>query len=324
MTLKKPIFFLTAALLATVGAAAGAQEYPNRTVKVVVPYSAGGPADAVARILAQGMTRQLGQPVIVENKAGAAGAIGVDFVAESAPDGYTALFTASPTFNISPHITKSLPYDPLTDFTPIATVVDYTSVLVVNPKLPVKTVAELVRYAKDNPGKVAYSSSGVGSSNHLAGELLANATGTNMLHVPYKGNAPAMTAVITGEVAYMFDSTGTAINFIRGGRVNALAVTSVGRNNMLPHLPTMIEAGTPGFDVVGWYGFLGPAKLPRPVVARFDQAVKTVLSDRAVEQELLKQGFDIKVNSSEQFAARIKREYDLWGKVVRDAKIEKN
>jgi len=322
--LKRTLLGWAIALLAAAGLPVWAQNFPARTVRVVVPYPAGGPADVVARILTPRLATQLRQPVIVDNKAGAAGAIGVDAVAKAAPDGYTLLFAVNSALTINPHISKALPFDPLTDFTPISTVLDYMFILVVNPQVPVNTVAELVGYAKKNPGKVAFSSAGVGSGNHLAGELLKSATGAPMLHVPYKGSAPAMTAVISGEVSFMFDTTGTAINYIRSGKVRALAVTSVARNKMLPDLPTMIEAGTPGFEVVGWYGFIGPVRLPEPVTSRFIQALKVVMSDPAVEEQLRVQGFDIKLTMSEDFAKRIKTEYSLWNKVVRQANIEKN
>ena len=320
---KRMLLCLALALLAGIGLPTWAQDFPRRTIKVVVPYSAGGAVDVVARILAHRLTTQLGQPVIVENKPGAAGAIGVDAVAKSAPDGYTLLFTANSTHTTGPHVTK-VPYNPLTDFTPISTVLDYSFILVVNPKAPVNTVAELVSYAKKNPTAVTFSSAGVGLGTHLAGELLKSITGAPMLHVPYKGNGPAMMAAISGEVTCVFDTTGTAINYIRGGQVRALAVTSMARNRMLPDLPTMIEAGVPGFDVVGWYGFMGPAHLPDPITNRFIQALKVVINDPAVEKQLRGQGFDIKMTMLQDFANRIKIDYALWGKVVSQIHIEKN
>ncbi len=322
--LKRALLGLTIAFLAAANLPAWAQEFPVRTVKVVIPYPAGGPLDVVGRILAPRLATQLGQPVIVDNKSGAAGAIGVDAVAKAAPDGYTLLFTVNATLTISPHTSKTLPYDPLTDFTPIAAVVDLANILVVNPRVPVNTVAELVSYAKKNPRKVAFASGGVGAMNHLEGEMLKSTTGAPMLNVPYKGNAPAMTAVVSGEVAFMFDATGTAINFIRSGKVRPLAVTSLTRNKMLPDLPTMIEAGIPRYEAVLWYGFLGPAHLPEPVASRIIRALKIVLSDPGAKEQLQIQGFDVNLTTSEEFAKRIKTEYSRWGKVVQEANIEKN
>lgn len=320
---KRILLALAFALIALPGAGS-AQRFPERPIKVVVPYPPGGPLDVVARLLAPRLAPQLGQPVIVDNKSGAAGAIGVDAVAKAPPDGYTLLFTVNATLTINPHTSKALPYDSLKDFTPISTVVDLINILVVNPQVPVKTVAELISYAKQNPRAVAFSSAGNGALNHLAGELLKRATGAPMLHVPYKGSAPAETAVMSGEVTFMFDTTGTAINYVRSGKFRALAVTSTTRNKMLPNLPTMIEAGVPGYEIVGWYGFLGPAHLPEPVTGRIVQALKAVMSDPALQEQLRGQAFDINLTMSEDFAQRIKTEYSLWGKVVRDANIEKN
>ena len=320
--LKRTLLLLAIALSSAAGLPAWAQDFPTRTVKVIVPYPPGGPLDVAARILAPRLATQLRQPVILDNKSGAAGAIGVDVVAKAVPDGYTLLFTVNATLTINPHTSKALPYDPLTDFTPIATVVNLSNVLVVNPQVPVNTVAELVSYAKRNQRNVTFSSAGVGALNHLAGELLKSTTGAPMLHVPYKGNAPAMTAVISGEVTFMFDSS--PFNYIRSGKVRPLAVSSVTRKKLLPDLPTMIEAGIPGYEVVGWYGFLGPAHLPEPITSKFIQALKVVMSDPAVKEQLQVQGFDINLTMSEDFAERIKTEYSLWGKVVREANIGKS
>ncbi|MGH8808117.1 MAG: Bug family tripartite tricarboxylate transporter substrate binding protein [Noviherbaspirillum sp.] len=302
---------------------ASAQDYPDRPIKLVVAYAAGGPVDSSARMVAKNLAAQLGKPVIVENKTGAGGAIGADAVAKAAPDGYTLFFAASPTQVINPHVHKSLAYDPIKDFTPISLVAHYTNVLVVNNSVPAKNVAELVSYAKANPDKVSFGSAGKGGSNHLSGELLKKITGAPMLHVPYKGNSPAMTDLIGGQITFMFDITGTAMNYISSGKVRALAVTSSVRNSMLPDLPTMIEAGVPGFDVTGWYGLMGPARLPAAVTAKLNQAVKVALYDAALKQQLSVQGYDVIVSTPEEFAATIKKDYEFWGKVVRDAKIEK-
>lgn len=319
--MSKAIFFALALALVAFPRTGSAQRFPERPIKVVVPYPPGGPLDVVARLLAPRLASQLGQPVIVDNKAGAAGAIGVEAVAKAPPDGYTLLFTVNATLTINPHTSKALPYDSLKDFTPISTVVDIINILVVNPKVPVKTVAELISYAKNNPRVVAFSSAGTGALNHLAGELLKRATGAPMLHVPYKGSAPAETAVMSGEVTFMFDTTGTAINYVRSGKFRALAVTSTTRNKMLPDLPTMIEAGVPGYEIVGWYGFLGPARLPDPVTGKFIQALKAVMDEPALQEQLRSQAFDINLTTSADFAKRIQVEHALWGKVVRDANI---
>ena len=254
---RKPlaVALSTLALLTTAIAtdSALAQSYPSRPVRLLVGYAAGGPVDVGARMMAPALQKQLGQPVLIENRAGASGTLAGDLVAKATPDGYTLFFAASPTQTINPHVQKNMPFNPLKDYTPISLLVDYTNVLVVNKDFPAKTVSELVAYAKANPGKVSFGSAGVGGSNHLSGELLKKTTAADMLHVPYKGNAPAMADVIGGKITFMFDIVGTARNFITGERVRALAVTSTRRNRMLPNLPTMIEAGVPKFDVTGWY-----------------------------------------------------------------------
>ena len=320
---KRILLGLAVALLIS-PAVASAQGFPERAIRVVVPYPPGGPLDVVARVLAPRLAAQLGQPVIVDNKSGAAGAIGVDAVAKAAPDGYTMLFTVNATLTVSPHTSKSPPYDPLTDLTPIASVVDLVNILVVHYQVPANTVAELIAYAKRNPKKVTFSSAGVGAMNHLGGELLRNATAAPMLHVPYKGNAPAMTAVIGGEVSFMFNAIAAVKPHITSGKVRPLAVTSLTRNKMLPDLPTMVEAGVTGFEVVIWYGFLGPARLPEAITGKYLQALKVVMNEAAVQESLQAQGFDINLMTSSEFAKRLKDEYLLWGEVIRETNVEKN
>ena len=323
MSARKPIALIIAACSFAATALVQAEEYPDKPIKLVVAYAPGGPVDTTARIIARSLETQLGKPVIVENKAGAGGALGAGTVAKSTPDGYTLFFAASPTQVINPHIHASLTYDPIKDFTPISLVANYTNVLVANNNVPARNVQELIAYAKSNPDKVAFGSAGKGASNHLSGELLKKISGAPMLHVPYKGNQPAMTDVMSGQITFMFDITSTAMTYITSGRVKALAVTSTARNSMLPELPTMIEAGLPGFDVTGWYGVMGPAKLPAPVVAKLNKSLKTVLSDPALMQQLRTQGYDLVYSTPEEFGGRIEKELNFWGKVVRDARIEK-
>jgi tripartite-type tricarboxylate transporter receptor subunit TctC len=319
---KAKLAILAVALLTVHMGPASAQDYPTRPIRLVVPFAAGGAVDVVARILAQRLSSQLGQSIVVENRLGAAGAIGAATVAKASPDGYTLLFTANSTHTTVPHVSKPL-YDPLTDFTPIATVLDYSFVLVTNPKSSIATVADLLAYGRTHPDKINFSSAGVGSGPHLAGELLRAATDVPMQHVPYSGNAPAMTAVIAGDVTFLFDTTGTAINYINGGQVRPLAVTSSSRNRMLPNLMTMAESGITGFDVVGWYGFMGPANLPVPIVDRLVAAIRSVLADAGVADQIQRQGFDIRTSRPSEFASRLKADYVLWGKAVKQAGIRK-
>jgi tripartite-type tricarboxylate transporter receptor subunit TctC len=319
---RRLLLAITTIALAALSAAASAQGYPTRPLKFLVGYAPGGPVDAAARIMAQALQKELGQPVIVENRPGASGAIAADLVAKSAPDGYTIYFAASPTLTITPHVQKSMPVDVLKELAPIVNIVDYTNVLLINKDFPARNVAELIAYARANPGKVAFGSAGMGASNHLSAELLKKSTGTDMVHIPYKGNAPAMADVIGGKIAFMFDITGTAKGFVDSGRARALAVTSRERNRSLPDVPTMIEAGVPGFEVTGWYALLGPAGLPREPLARLNAAVRAALADPALARQLADLGYDVKPLSPEALAARIKREYDLWGEVSKDIKFE--
>ncbi|MCC6889437.1 MAG: tripartite tricarboxylate transporter substrate binding protein [Hyphomicrobiales bacterium] len=313
---------LAISLIGLPGFSAKAQDYPNRPIRLVVPFAAGGAVDVVARILAPRLSSELGQSVVVENRLGAAGAIGAAAVAKSEPDGYTLLFTANSTHTTVPHVSKT-PYDPLTDFTPVATVLDYSFVLVANAKSSIMTVADLLAYGRQHPDRMNYSSAGVGSGPHLAAELLQAATGVRMQHIPYSGNAPAMTALISGEVAFLFDTTGTAISYVTGGQVRALAVTSASRNAMLPEVPTMIEAGIKGFEVVGWYGLMGPPKLPDLLTDRLAKTVHVAMADSAVQDQLRRRGFDIRISPKAEFASRLKADHALWGKAVAQARLGK-
>jgi tripartite-type tricarboxylate transporter receptor subunit TctC len=301
---------------------AQAQTFPSRPVRLMVGYAAGGPVDLGARMMAPGLQKQLGQPVLVENKPGASGTVAGDYVAKVAPDGYTLFFAASPTLTINPHVQKKMPFNVLTDFTPLTLLVDYANVLVVNKDVPAKTVAELVAYAKANPEKVSFGSAGIGGSNHLSAEMLKKATGAPMLHVPYKGNAPAMADVMGGKITYMFDIVSTARSFINDGRVRALAVTSKSRNHMLPNLPTMIEAGVPGYEVTGWYALVGPLQLPQAVSTRLITAARAALAEPDMKKQLVDAGYDVVSSTPQALQAKIKADYDLWARVSEGIKFE--
>ena len=318
--------FFTCGALAVAGSmlasSVQAQTYPARPVRLLVGYAAGGPVDLGARMIAPGLQKQLGQPVLVENKPGASGTVAGDSVAKATPDGYLLFFAASPTLTINPHVQKTMPFNPLKDFTPLTMLVDYANALVVNKDVPVKTVAELVAYAKAHPDKVSFGSAGIGGSNHLSGEMLKKATGAPMLHVPYKGNAPAMADVMGGKITYMFDIVSTARSFISDGRVRALAVTSKIRNPMLPNVPTMIEAGVPGYEVTGWYALVGPPGLPQPVSTRLITASRAALADADMKKQLVDAGYDIVSSTPQVLQAKIKSDYDLWAKVSEGIKFE--
>ena len=294
----------------------------GQTVRLVVGYAAGGPVDAAARLFAPALSRELGQPVVVENRAGAGGAMGGDAVAKAAPNGLLLFFAASPTMTISPHILKSMPFDPAKDVTPIAPILSYANVLVVNKDQPFKTVPELISYAKAHPNKLAYGSAGMGASNHLSGELFALRTGTTLTHVPYKGNAPAMTDVIGGQINMMFDIIGSARNYVSSGRVLAVAVTSRERNVSMPDVPTMREAGLADYEVGGWYGLYGPAKLPADMVQRLNEATRKALAGDELKAKWAEQGYDLWVGSPQLLADRAARELALWATVTKGVQVQ--
>ncbi|NBQ86169.1 MAG: tripartite tricarboxylate transporter substrate binding protein [Betaproteobacteria bacterium] len=296
---------------------AQAQALPpaGSTVRLVVGYAPGGPVDAGARLFAPHFSRELGLPVVVENRPGAGGATGGDSVVKAPPNGQLLFFAASPTMTISPHILKAMPFDPLKDLTPIAPILSYANVLVANLQQPFKTVPELIAHARANPGKVAYGSAGIGASNHLSGELLALRTGTQMSHVPYRGNAPAMTDVIGGQIQMMFDIIGSARNYVASGRVRPLAVTSRERNPSMPDVPTMREAGVPDLEVGGWYALFGPLKMPPEMVARYNEAARRALANEELRAKLIEQGYELWVGTPQQVTERTARELALWATV---------
>ncbi|MBF6988143.1 Bug family tripartite tricarboxylate transporter substrate binding protein [Cupriavidus sp. IK-TO18] len=304
------------------GAAWATDAYPSRPVKLLVGYAPGGPVDTAARIYAEQLGRVLKQPVVVDNRAGASGAIAADMTAKATPDGYTLYFVASPTMTMTPLIQRSVNFNPVKDFTYIGLITDYTNVLLVNKDFPAKNVGELVDYARKHPQDVSFGSAGVGASNHLSAELLAQMNGVKMLHVPYKGNSPAMADVMSGKVTFMFDITGTAIGHINGGKVRALAVTSKTRNPALPTVPTMIESGQKDYDLTGWYALIGPQKLPADVVDKLVKAQKAIGDDPAYRQRMAAGGYDVNVSTPKQLGDRIQRELALWGGVVKKAGIQ--
>lgn len=309
-------------LLALVQGTAMADNYPARPVKLIVGYAPGGPVDTAARIYADFLGRTLKQPVVVDNRAGASGAIAADLTAKATPDGYTLYFVASPTMTMTPLIQKSVNFNPTKDFTYVGLITDYTNVLLINKDFPAKNVTELVEYARKHPEGVSFGSAGVGASNHLSAELLAQMGGVKMLHVPYKGNSPAMADVIGGKVTFMFDITGTAIGHIQGGKVRALAVTSKTRNAALPTVPTMIESGMKNYDLTGWYALIGPQKLPADVVDKLVKAQKSIGDDPAFQQRMTQGGYDLDITGPKPLADRIQRELKLWAGVVKTANIQ--
>jgi tripartite-type tricarboxylate transporter receptor subunit TctC len=311
--------FIVFALAST---CAVAQPYPNKPIRLLIPFSAGGPTDVLARAIAPRLSESLGVPVIVENKVGAGGSLAMDAVAKAAPDGYTIGMGHSGTQSINPHLYAKLPYDSLKDFSPITPVVSYVNVLVCNPNVPVKTVADLVAYAKANPDKVSFASGGTGATNHLSGELLKAVTGAPMLHVPYKGSAPALVDVMSGNATCMFDILVTSLPQIRGGKVRALAVTSAKRSGYAPDIPTMRESGITGYEEAGsdlWFGVLGPAGMPKPIVDRLNAELVKALKTPEVGERIRAQAYDVWTLTPEEFAAFLRTDHARWGKVVKFA-----
>lgn len=322
---RKALAMLTAGALWSLATPlpAMAQPAPIPTlIKLVVGYTPGGPVDGAARLLAPALAQELGTQVIVENRAGAGGSMGGDVVAKAVPDGATLFFGASPTITINPNVQRRMPFDPMKDLTPIAPLVAYTNVLVVNKDLPVRSVAELLAYAKANPQKVFYGSAGVGSSNHLSGALLEKMTGAPMAHVAYKGSAPALSDVMGGTLAMMFDIIATSRPFIESGKVRALAVTSRQRNRMLPEVPTMIESGVADFDVGGWFGLYGPARMDPAQVARINAAAVKVLAREAVAARLLDQGYEVWSGAPAVLDQKGQYDRKLWATVSKGIEAE--
>ena len=319
--MKRLLHIAAGACLALTATVALAQGYPQRPITLLVGYTPGGPVDTTARVFARYLGDKIGQSVVVENRAGASGMIAADATSKAKPDGYMLNFAASPSLTISPLVQRTTLFDPKTDFTPIGLVVDYTNVLLVGPDFPGKTVADLVAYAKNNPDAVAFGSAGVGASNHLSGELLKKTTGAPMLHVPYRGNSPAMMDVMSGKITFMFDITSTAKNFVDGGKARALAVTSRERNPGFPDVPTMIEAGIADFDVTGWYAVVGPKGLPEDVRAKLTEAMLRVSEDPEFRQAMERGGYSLHKPDGKALQQRIERDYALWKDVIESANI---
>jgi len=305
------------ALFACIAIGASAQAYPTRPIRLVVPFPAAGTTDILARAAAQKLTEAFGQAVVVDNRPGAGGNIGSDLVAKSAPDGYTLLMGTVGTHAINPSLYSKMPYDHIKDFVPVVLVAGVPNVLVVNPALPVNSVADLIKLAKDKPGTINFASSGSGTSIHLSGELFKTMAGVDMMHVPYKGSSPALTDLIGGQVQIMFDNLPSSLPQIKGGKLRAVAVTSMKRAPALPDVPTINESGLPGFEASSWFGILAPAGTPAPIVARINAEINKWLQSADAREKLLGQGAEAAGGTPEQFAGYIRSETEKWAKVVK-------
>jgi tripartite-type tricarboxylate transporter receptor subunit TctC len=314
------LFFLLAALW--LGSATA--QYPNKPLRLIVPFAPGGSTDIFARLIAERAQAPLGQPVVVDNRAGAAGNIGAEAVVRSAPDGYTLLMATTGVMAINNALYKNMTYDAAKDLAPVVYVASITNVLIVPPDLPAKNVAALIAMAKKEPGKLTFASSGAGASTHMSAELFKSMTGTDILHVPYKGSGPALPDLMSGRVSMMFENAPGAVPHIKAGKVRALAQTGLQRSPAMPDVPTLAESGVPGYESLSWSGIAVPAGTPRAVIERLNKDLNAVLAMPEMRQKLGEQGAESIGGPPEAFAAHIRAEREKWSRVIRTANIVVN
>ena len=313
--------FSAAAAMAFAACAMGQGSYPGKAITTVVGFEPGGGTDTVARIVAKFLGDNLGQQVLVENRAGAGGNIAVDYVAKSAPDGYTVVLANVGALAVNPHMIK-VPYDPLRDLAPITMAVVFANVLVVQPSLAVSSLADYVKLAREKPATVTYASSGIGGAGHLAGELLKMMAQIDIVHVPYKGGGPAMQGFLGGQVASFFATPVSSIAQIKAGKARPIATTGSKRAALMPDVPTIAESGYPGYEALNWYAYLGPARLPKDLVDRLNRELVKALGAPEVQAAFDKQGVEAQPGTPEELGRYIAREYRTWGKVVKEAGIQ--
>lgn len=312
-------YVLAAVFLWGCGAPAHAQSYPAKQLRFVVPFAAGGPTDLLARTLAQKLSAQLGRPVIADNRPGAGGNLGADIVAKADPDGYTILMGTNGPLAVNVSLYANLPYDPLRDFAPITQVAFVPNVLVVHPSLPAGSVRELIDLLKANPDKYSFASGGNGTTQHLGGEMFKVLAGVKMQHIPYKGGGPALNDVLGGQVPIMFESIATGMTHVRAGKLRALGVTSAQRNPSAPELPTVAEAGVPGFEITAWYGIVAPAGTPPDIVRRLNAELVLAIRSPEIAQRIAALGGAPIANTAEEFQAFLRTDVARWAKVVRES-----
>ena len=321
-----PAWVLSALACCMVAQPAWAQSgnFPERPIRFIAANAPGGGLDITARAIAPKLSAAFGQQVIVDNRAGAAGSIASDIVAKSTPDGYTVMVASLGGLAVNTNLYKGLTYHPLRDFAPITWATSGSNVLVVHPSVPAKSVQELIALAKAQPDKLSYGSSGAGNAGHLAGELFNGMAGIKMVHIPYKGGAPAMIDLLAGQIQLIFSSAPTAVPQVKAGKIRGLAVTTARRSLILPELPTIAEAGLPGFEADNWYGVVTTMKTPRAIIDRLNTEVVRALHTTDVKQLLFTQGLEVRTSTPQEFGAYIKSEYEKWGKVIRTAGIVAN
>ena len=318
--------FLALTLLAGLALAAvgnaSAQDFPTKPIRIVVPYTPGGTTDNLARLCAQELTKAWGQPVIVDNRPGASGIIASQLVAEAAPDGYTLLLGTSTQLATNVALYPKLSYNPVKDFAPVAVLVKGYNVLVVHPSIPATSVKELIALAKSKPGQLNFATSGNGTSQHLSAELFKSMAGVNMMHIPYKGSAPALVDLLSGQVPVMFENILTVVPHIKAGSLRALAVTGAKRWPTLPDLPTIAEAGLPGYEISGFYGIVAPAGTPKPIVAKLNKELTRIISNPDLRERLLVQGFEPSPSTPDEFTELIKTYIAKNAQIVKEAGIK--
>ena len=298
--------------------------FPTRPIRFIAANSPGGGLDITARAISPRLAAVFGQQVIIDNRAGAAGSVASEIVAKSAPDGYTLLIASVGGLAVNTNLYKGLSYHPLRDFAPVTWATSQSNVLVVHPSVPAKSVKELIALGKAQPGKIIYGSSGAGNAGHLAAELFSNMAGVKMVHVPYKGGAPAMIDLLSGQIQLIFSSAPTAVPQVKAGKIRGLAVTTAKRSTVLPDLPTVAEAGLPGFEADNWYGIVTVMKTPRPIVQRLHAELVKALHAPDVKQILFSSGMEVRTSTPEEFGAYMKSEFEKWAKVIKDAGIVAN
>jgi len=308
-------------LLSAMAVPARAEDWPSRPIQMVVSFAAGGTVDIVARLVGDRLSARLGQPVVIENRPGAGGNIGAASVARSNPDGYTLLMSGSPTHSVGPYLFKNLTYDPMRDLPPVAMIAVSPNMLVVNSSLPVKSVADLVQLAKEKPGTVTYSSAGIGTSGYLAAELLKAKAGLDIAHVPYKGGADAVTGVLTGSVTFVFFTLPAVMPQVAAGKLRALAIGSAEHSPLAPDVPTIAEAGYPGFDVIAWYGLFAPRGTPDAVVNKLGSEIKAILEDSELKERLAKLGAEPRYLSPKALTDFIAVESPTWGPLLKNTTL---
>jgi len=302
-----------------VASAALPQDYPSRPIRMIVPFPAGGTADLLARQIGQTMGEALRQQVVIENRTGAGGNIGADLAAKAKPDGYTLLMGTVSTHAINPNLYPNMPYDPVKDFAPVAMVARMPNLLVLHPSVPAANVAELIALAKARPGTLAFASAGNGTTQHLAGELFKKMADVDMIHVPYKGNAPAVTDLVGGQVQVMFDNIPVSLQQVRAGKLRALAVTGPARSPVLPQLPTVAEAALPGYNITSWFGLYAPSGTSPQIIERLNREANKALASEPIRRRLTDQGIEPAGGTPGQFAEFMRTELVKWGKIVRES-----